>query len=86
MSGNNFITERLIGEFAENYTEKLFYFCLKKTGNSYEAEDLASDIILNILSALDKGTIPTSFLHGYGESRAIAIAYGLIKSINIPSL
>lgn len=61
MSGNNFITERLIGEFAENYTEKLFYFCLKKTGNSYEAEDLASDIILNILSALDKGTIPTSF-------------------------
>lgn len=41
--------------------EKLFYFCLRKTGNSYAAEDLASDITLNILTSLKRGIIPTSF-------------------------
>ena len=51
----------LIAEFAENYMEKLFYFCLKKTGNNTEAEDLAQDIALQIITALNKGTIPTSF-------------------------
>lgn len=55
------MTERLIAEFTENYLEKLFYFCLKRTGSSDEAEDLASDIALNIIIALDKGTVPTSF-------------------------
>ncbi len=40
---------------------KVYYFCLKKTGDSYEAEDLASDITLNILHALKKGTVPMSF-------------------------
>lgn len=53
--------DQLVSEFAENYMEKLFYFCLKKTGSSTEAEDLTQDIALNILTALDKGTIPTSF-------------------------
>ena len=53
--------ERLIKEFAENYMEKLFYFCLKKTGNSTEAEDLTQDIALNIITALGKGTVPISF-------------------------
>ena len=53
--------DRLIDEFAENYMEKLFYFCLKKTGNQIEAEDLTQDIALQILTALNKGTIPTSF-------------------------
>ena len=51
----------LIAEFAENYMEKLFYFCLKKTGNNTEAEDLTQDIALQIITALNKGTIPTSF-------------------------
>ena len=51
----------LIAEFAENYMEKLFYFCLKKTGNNTEAEDLAQDIALQIMTALNKGTVPTSF-------------------------
>ena len=55
------MTERLMEEFASSYMEKLFYFCLKKTGNSHDAEDLTSDIALNILSALEKGTLPTSF-------------------------
>lgn len=52
---------RLIKEFAENYMEKLFYFCLKKTGSNTEAEDLTQDIALNIITALNKGTIPTRF-------------------------
>ena len=53
--------DRLAGEFAENYMEKLFYFCLKKTGNHIDAEELTHDIALQIVKALNKGTIPTSF-------------------------
>ncbi len=33
----------------------------KKTGDRFEAEDLTSDISLNILSALKKGTVPQNF-------------------------
>ncbi len=51
----------LITEFTENYMEKMFYFCLKKTGNNNEAEDLTQDIALNIIAALSKGTVPVSF-------------------------
>ncbi|MBQ9106889.1 MAG: sigma-70 family RNA polymerase sigma factor [Clostridia bacterium] len=53
--------DRLINEFAENYMEKLFYFCLKKTGNHIEAEDLTHDIALQIITPLNKGTIPMNF-------------------------
>ncbi len=53
--------EKLIQAVSDDYVEKLYYFCLKKTGNTTEAEDLASDITLNIITALRKGTIPTSF-------------------------
>ncbi len=52
---------KLINEFTENYMGKLFYFCLKKTGNHAEAEDLTQDIALQIFSALNKGTIPINF-------------------------
>lgn len=61
MAETNPMTEKLIAEFTENYMEKLFYFCLKKTGSSTEAKDLTQDIALNILAALNNGTIPTSF-------------------------
>ena len=61
MQEPNEIRDRLIKEFTENYMEKLFYFCLKKTGNHTEAEDLTQDIALQIVTALNKGTIPTSF-------------------------
>ncbi|MBQ3489753.1 MAG: sigma-70 family RNA polymerase sigma factor [Clostridia bacterium] len=57
----NELMNRLIYEFTENYMEKLFYFCLKKTGNNMEAEDLTQDIALQIITALNKGTVPTSF-------------------------
>ena len=61
MQETNEIRDRLINEFAENYMEKLFYFCQKKTGSHTEAEDLTQDIAFQILTALNKGTIPTSF-------------------------
>lgn len=61
MQEMNGIRERLVNEFTENYMEKLFYFCLKKTGTQIEAEDLTQDIALQILSALNKGTVPVSF-------------------------
>ena len=51
----------LINEFVESYMEKVFYFCLKKTGNNIEAEDLTQDIALQIITALNKNTIPESF-------------------------
>ncbi len=55
------MSNRLTSEFTENYMEKLFYFCLKKTGSHTEAEDLTQDISLQIITALNKGTIPTIF-------------------------
>ena len=61
MQETNEMRDRLINEFAEHYMEKLFYFCLKKTGSHIEAEDLTQDIALQIITALNKGTIPTSF-------------------------
>ncbi len=61
MQKSNRMCAKLINEFTENYMEKLFYFCLKKTGNTVEAEDLTQDISLQIITALNKGTIPTSF-------------------------
>ncbi|MCL1858951.1 MAG: sigma-70 family RNA polymerase sigma factor [Oscillospiraceae bacterium] len=56
-----FDTEKTIKLFSEQYYEKLFYFSLKKTGNRTEAEDLTSDIILDIITALRKGIIPEYF-------------------------
>ena len=61
MQETNEMRDRLIHEFAEHYMEKLFYFCLKKTGKNAEAEDLTQDIAIQIITALNKGTIPTSF-------------------------
>ncbi len=61
MQETNAMRDRLMNEFAENYMEKLFYFCLKKTGSHIEAEDLTQDIALQIITALNRGTIPTSF-------------------------
>ena len=61
MQETNEMRDRLIKEFVENYMEKLFYFCLKKTGGHIEAEDLTQDISLQIITALNKSTIPTSF-------------------------
>ncbi len=61
MSEKNIFAENPINVFTENYMSKLFYFCLKKTGNSFDAEDLVSDISLNIVTTLQKGTVPSNF-------------------------
>ncbi len=61
MQETNEMRDRMIQDFAENYMEKLFYFCLKKTGSHTEAEDLSQDIALHILVSLNKGTVPTNF-------------------------
>ena len=41
--------ENLMEIFSTQYIETLFYFCLKKTDSTAEAEDLASDITEKIL-------------------------------------
>ena len=61
MQETNEMRDRLTSEFVESYMEKLFYFCLKKTGSQIEAEDLTQDIALQVITALHKGTIPNSF-------------------------
>lgn len=58
MSGSG---EELMKRYAEDYMAQMFYFCLKKTRNGKEAEDLAGDISLNIIAALGKGTVPVNF-------------------------
>ena len=47
--------------FIDEYLGKIFYFCLKKVGNEYDAEELSQDIALSILSSLRRGSIPESF-------------------------
>lgn len=53
--------QRYIDALTNEYMPKLYYFCLKKTGNSIEAENLTSDILVNILSSLNRGNIPVNF-------------------------
>ena len=50
MAEINAMSEKLISDFADNYMEKVFYFCLKKTGDRLEAKDLVQDIALNIIA------------------------------------
>lgn len=50
-----------INVLTQEYMDKLFYFCLKKTGDSYEAENLTSDILVNILVSLERGNRPEHF-------------------------
>ncbi len=52
---------QLIRDFTEKYMEKIFYFCLKKTGSQSEAENLTQDIAFQIITALNKKIIPTNF-------------------------
>lgn len=43
------------------YMQNIYYFCLKRTGNEIEAEDLAGEISLEILKALNKGILIEHF-------------------------
>ena len=53
--------DRSVHLFAQDYMEKIFYFCLRKTGNRDEAEDLTQDIAVCIITALNRGTMPENF-------------------------
>lgn len=61
MSGRHTMAQNYIREYTGYYMEKIFYFCLKKTGNQQEAEDLTSDISLCVFTELRKGVIPVHF-------------------------
>lgn len=52
------VRDRLITEFTEGYMDKLFYFCLRKTGSADSAEDMTQDVMLHILTAPEKGVMP----------------------------
>ena len=51
----------LIQKYADEFVEKVFYFCLKKCGNPVQAEDLASEINCNVLYALSRDTATQNF-------------------------
>ena len=53
--------DTLMEQYAADYMEKVFYFCLRKCGDPTEAEDLASEITCEVMAALRKGTQPQSF-------------------------
>ncbi len=53
--------ETMVSSFGKEYMEKIFYFCLKRTGSVGEAEDLTSDIAVSVISALRQGKIPAAF-------------------------
>ena len=55
MSIEKSVKEEHLDLLTQNYMDKLFYFSLKKTGNSFEAENLAQDILLNIITSLERG-------------------------------
>lgn len=52
------IPESDMGIIVEAYMEKIFYYCLKKVGSTAEAEDLSSDIMLNIIDAISRNGYP----------------------------
>lgn len=47
--------------FCSEYMRNVYYFCLKKTGNETEAEDLAGEISLEIMKMLHKGVLIEHF-------------------------
>lgn len=61
METGRITSEQRIKEYVENYLGKIFYFCLRKTGDEHTAEDLASDIGLSVLCELHRGVDPENF-------------------------
>ncbi|MBE5873986.1 MAG: RNA polymerase sigma factor [Lachnospiraceae bacterium] len=50
-----------IERFTSEYLGKVFYYCLKKTGNEQDAAELSGDIGLEIVQALLSGKVPDNF-------------------------
>jgi len=53
--------DAFVRRLISDYMDKLFYFCLKKTGDQYEAENLAADIVLNVLSSHERWPATVNF-------------------------
>lgn len=71
-----------MSEYIENgYPEKLFYYCLRKTGDVREAEDLASDISLSVIQELSRGVVPQSFSAWVWKMQATDTRAGLTKGV-----
>ena len=51
---------RYAEEFCANHLEKIFYFCLRKTGGEQQAEELTSDISYEVRLSLSRGATPRS--------------------------
>lgn len=47
--------------YAKEYLGTVFYYCLRRTGNEEEAQELASDISIAVLQELSRGMIPEHF-------------------------
>lgn len=58
------IKTELIEQFARDYMGRVYYFCLRRTGDEHDAEDLASDIAYNVIASLRRGVEPDNF-HAY---------------------
>lgn len=67
MSNKETNCDELINEYINNYMGKIFYYCIKKTSDNNEAEELTQDITLNVISSLNKGNTPKTFQHGFGK-------------------
>ena len=61
MATEKSVKEEYLNSLTQNYMDKLFYFYVKKTGNSFEAENLTSDILLNVITSLERGNKPENF-------------------------
>ena len=61
MKGGKELAEFRIGEFTSEYFERVYYYCLKKTGSETEAAELSQDIALGIIEQLRRGACPDSF-------------------------
>ncbi len=51
----------LAEQYGRDFMGPIFYFCLRKTDDPHVAEDLTSDISLQVLTALHKGCVPANF-------------------------
>lgn len=72
--GKNEMTVEERNAFVTEYMTKLFYYCLKKTGDTYEAEELAADISLCVLVELERGTLvtdPDAWVWGIAHNRYV---------------
>jgi RNA polymerase sigma factor, sigma-70 family len=57
----NDCTDVLIKTYTDDFLGTVYYFCLKRTGGADEAESLASDISLAVISELRRGVTPDNF-------------------------